>query len=403
METESLRRIRILIVDDSAVMRTLLRAVVMTDARLEVVGTAIHGEAGLRAMESLKPDLVLLDVEMPQMDGLATLRAMRARGLHLPVIMCSTLTQRGAQVTIEALATGAADYVAKPSGQQSREAAMDALAHDLVPKIVVLTTRHLPAIAALPKEASGVFGASAPMWPGKEQISGWKSAPTGMAAAPQPKLPGRTQEPRVVVMGVSTGGPAALDRVLPEISRDFSLPLLVVQHMPEMFTKLLAERLDGRCALHVCEAEEGMSVQSGCVYVAKGNWHLEVRGDGLRGHASLHLTQAAPENHCRPAADVLFRTAVESYGGAVLGVVLTGMGADGLAGCRMIRARGGSVIAQDQATSAVWGMPGAVAQAGLAEKILPLNAIAAEIMHRAQRPLGEGARSEAVYPQKRVG
>ncbi len=417
MSAESGRPIRILIVDDSAVMRTLLRAVVMTDARLEVVGTAIHGEAGLRAMESLKPDLVLLDVEMPQMDGLATLRAMRSRGLHLPVIMCSTLTQRGAQVTIEALATGAADYVAKPSGQQSREAAMDALAHDLVPKILALTTRQTSGSAATPRAAAQPAARDARGPSGAVHTPTWMGVPPSLEPAPSAlpsrlpdwrvpdsRVPGqRVQDPRVVVIGVSTGGPAALETLLPALSADFPLPVLLVQHMPEMFTKLLAERLDGRCALHVCEAEEGMAVERGHVYVAKGNWHLEVRGDGLRGRAALRLTQAAQENHCRPAADVLFRTAVESYGGAVLGVVLTGMGADGLEGCRLICARGGAVIAQDQATSAVWGMPGAVAQAGLAQKILPLSAIAGEITQRTYRHADETGRSEAAYSQKRVG
>ena len=360
--------VRILIVDDSAVMRSLLRAVVMTDVRLEVTATASNGESGLRAMETMHPDLVLLDVEMPVMDGLSTLRAMRERGLRVPVIMCSTLTQRGAQVTIEALATGAADYVAKPSGQPSREAAVEALAHDLIPKILALTTRRVIP-TSVPRAMVGVLP---PVTPPAAAANGAMYGMAGTAGA----------APRAVVVGVSTGGPAALDVLLPALPVDFPLPVLVVQHMPELFTKLLAERLDSRCALRVVEAQEGMAVEAGHVYVAKGNWHMEVLGDGRR----LRLTQAAPENHCRPSADVLFRSAVAAWGDAVLGVILTGMGADGLAGCRMIRARGGSVLAQDQATSAVWGMPGAVAHAGLAQKILPLQAIAGEvvqIVHRA--------------------
>ena len=372
--------IRILIVDDSVVMRSLLRAVVMTDARLEVTATASNGEAGLRAMETMYPDLVLLDVEMPVMDGLSTLRVMRERGLRVPVIMCSTLTHRGAQVTIEALASGAADYVAKPSGQPSREAAVEALARDLVPKILALTMRRSTPSSApramtsvwppmvAPSLATEVYGPGAAGWNG-----------TGVAGA----------SPRVVVIGVSTGGPAALDLLLPALPKDFPLPVLVVQHMPELFTKLLAERLDSRCALHVIEAAEGMTVEAGHVYVAKGNWHLEVHGDGRQGRTRLRLTQAQQENHCRPSVDVLFRTAVAAYGDAVLGVILTGMGADGMEGCRLIRAHGGSVLAQDHATSAVWGMPGAVAQAGLAQKVLPLQAIAGEVIHLAHRHGGD--------------
>ncbi len=372
--------VRILIVDDSAVMRSLLRAVVMTDVRLEVTATASNGEAGLRAMEASRPDLVLLDVEMPVMDGLSTLRAMRECGLRVPVIMCSTLTQRGAQVTIEALASGAADYVAKPSGQPSREAAVEALAHDLVPKILALTLRRTAATAA-PRAMSAVLPPMAA--PSSVANSGWAAAADSGAV------------PRMVVIGVSTGGPAALDMLLPALPADFPAPVLVVQHMPELFTRLLAERLDSRCALHVVEAEEGMAVENGHVYVAKGNWHMEVHGDARLGRMRLHMTQAPPENHCRPSADVLFRAAVECCGNAVLGVVLTGMGADGLAGCRLIRARGGSVLAQDQATSAVWGMPGAVTQAGLAQKVLPLQAIAGEVMQRVYR---HGAEARGIEP-----
>ena len=398
--TQAARVTRILIVDDSAVMRSLLRSVVMTEARLEVVGTASNGEAGLRAMESLHPDLVLLDVEMPVMDGLNTLRQMRARGVRVPVIMCSTLTQRGAQVTIEALATGAADYVAKPAGQPSREAAIAALAHDLVPKIVALTEGRVQGLSsATGSTGGGIFSGIAAGNGGSPRGASSSSLPLGQATGVPPfpsahsvysgSVAGRAQPiaspPRVVVIGVSTGGPAALDVVLPALPASFPLPVLVVQHMPELFTKLLAERLDSRCALHVREAVSGEAVQAGTIYIAKGNWHMEMLGHGQSHAPTIRLTQEAPENHCRPAADVLFRTAVSAYGGGVLGVVLTGMGSDGLAGSKLIRGHHGSVLAQDQATSAVWGMPGAVSQAGLANRILPLAAIAPEILRLAGR------------------
>lgn len=391
--TEQTDPVKILIVDDSVVMRTLLRSVVMTDARLEVVGTAIHGEAALRSMENLKPDLILLDVEMPVMDGLSTLRAMRERGLRVPVIMCSTLTQRGAQVTIEALAAGAVDYVAKPSGQSSRDASIASLAHDLVPKILALTRRSL--LQAAPQSpVTRTFSHAILV----EQTKSRRTIPDHEfildSIAPQ--------VPRVVAIGVSTGGPAALDVVLPALPQDFPLPVLVVQHMPELFTRLLAERLDGRCALRVSEAQEGMAVESGHIYVAKGNWHMEVHGENRQGRASLRLTQAEPENHCRPAADVLFRSAVTAYGGAVLGVVMTGMGADGLAGCRHIRAQGGCVFAQDQTTSAVWGMPGAVVQAGLAHKVLPLNALAKEIVDSVRLAANKAGGDSAMNLQQRA-
>jgi two-component system chemotaxis response regulator CheB len=202
-----------------------------------------------------------------------------------------------------------------------------------------------------------------------------------MPAAPQPLAPRVSTKPTVLAVGVSTGGPAALDVLLPQLPQNFPVPVLIVQHMPEMFTRLLAERLSRRCSLQVCEAEEGMPATAGSIYIARGNWHMEAVAAARPGApATIHLTQDPPENHCRPAVDTLFRSAARVYGSGVLAVVLTGMGYDGLAGSRVILEHGGSVLAQDQASSTVWGMPGAVAQAGLAYKVLPLSGIAPEIL-----------------------
>jgi two-component system chemotaxis response regulator CheB len=288
---------------------------------------------------------------------------MRSMGHRMPVIMCSSLTQRGARVTIEALAGGASDYVAKPSGQSGREAAIRALGQELLPKIHALT------------------GASAAQ-PASALLS---EAPATVVPMPiRPQQP--TATPAIVVIGVSTGGPAALDEVLPALPSHFPLPILVVQHMPELFTKLLSERLNGRCKLTVREASEGMTVVPGTISIARGNWHMEVRASaGTSVPPTLHLTQGPMENHCRPAVDVLFRTAASVYGGAVLAVVLTGMGSDGLAGCRLLRAQGATVLAQDQASSAVWGMPGAVTNAGLVHRVLPLRGVAPEILRIVSR------------------
>ena len=365
------RNTRILIVDDSAVMRSLLRAVVCAEEGLEVAGTAADGESALSAIESLHPDLILLDVEMPVMDGLVTLRQMRARGYRMPVIMCSSLTQRGAQVTIEALACGAADYVTKPAGQASREAATRALALDLIPRIRALTSRPQ----------------SQPLLPSAARSP--LALPMPPAHKPQPV----SSTPVVLAIGVSTGGPEALDLLLPALPANFPLPVLVVQHMPELFTKLFAQRLDGQCRLRAREAAEGDSVRAGTIYIARGNWHMEVLAASRPGQPpTLHLNQGPLENHCRPAVDVLFRSAAAVYGSGVLALVLTGMGSDGLAGCRAIRDRGGSVLVQDEATSTVWGMPGAVANAGLAHQVLPLQAIVPEILRIAGRAGGGEAR-----------
>ncbi|MGD0683304.1 MAG: chemotaxis response regulator protein-glutamate methylesterase [Terracidiphilus sp.] len=353
------RRTRILIVDDSAVMRSLLRAVIGKDAGLETAGTAADGESAMSAIETQHPDLVLLDVEMPVMDGLDTLRKMRARGHRIPVIMCSSLTQRGAKVTIEALACGASDYVAKPASQSSREAAMLTLSQDLIPRIHALTS--------LPQATLNCT-----------------TRPPLLALLPN--APPISSIPTVLVIGVSTGGPAALDILLPNLPANFPLPVLIVQHMPELFTKLLSERLNSRCPLRVREAVEGDPVLAGSIYIARGNWHMEVQaGPQIGLPATLHLSQGALENHCRPAVDALFRSAAAVYGAGVLAVVLTGMGSDGLSGARLIRDRGGSVLAQDQASSTVWGMPGAVCAAGLAHKVLPLNAMVSEIFRLAYR------------------
>jgi two-component system chemotaxis response regulator CheB len=364
------RRARILIVDDSAVMRSLLRTVVSADDKLEVAGTAADGASALHSITSLKPDLMLLDVEMPVMDGLLTLKSMRSQGHRMPVIMCSSATQRGARVTIEALASGASDYVAKPAGQTSREAAIRALSQDLLPKIHALT--RTAGRQAQTQQAS--LGLSS------------------LLPALTPPHVGQpiSSLPTLLAIGVSTGGPAALDEVLPSLPSNFPLPVLVVQHMPELFTRQLAQRLNGRCRLRVREAAEGDSVAPGTISIARGNWHMEVLAASRAGlQPTLHLTQGPPENHCRPAVDVLFRSAAAAYGAGVLAVVLTGMGCDGLAGCRILRGLGAAVLAQDEATSAVWGMPGAVTMAGLAQRVLPLAVIVPEILRLIGRSKNE--------------
>jgi two-component system chemotaxis response regulator CheB len=244
---------------------------------------------------------------------------------------------------------------------------MWALSQDLIPKIHALTSLPPPTLSGT---ARTLFPAA--MAPLPNKVSPISSIPAALA------------------IGVSTGGPAALDILLPELPASLPIPVLIVQHMPELFTRQLAERLNGRCPLQVREGAEGEPVRAGAIYIARGNWHMEVLSGARGGQpATLHLNQGPPENHCRPAVDVLFRSAAEVYGAGVLAVVLTGMGSDGMLGARFIREQGGSVLAQDQASSTVWGMPGAVCAAGLAHKVLPLNAMAAEILRLANRSYAE--------------
>jgi len=355
---------RILIVDDSVVMRRLLSEAIASDPDMEVAGYAADGRIALALMDQVAPDLVTLDVEMPVMDGLATLQAMRTAGHTLPIIMFSTLTERGAEATIDALAMGASDYVAKPAGGGDYTTARQRIREALIPKIKALCGRPHASLPAQP-------------------------------ASPQPKtLPYKkwTEPVSLVAIGSSTGGPNALAQLLPTIPHDFPVPILIVQHMPPAFTRFLAQRLTGLCHLPVEEAEEGDVVKPGKISVAPGGYHLVVKG--REPQTRMHITQDAPENSCRPSVDVLFRSVAQTFAGRTLGVVLTGMGQDGLRGCEALASVGGEIIVQDEATSVVWGMPGFVAREGLADAVLPIAAVGPHIVQRvlARRTLAGASR-----------
>jgi two-component system chemotaxis response regulator CheB len=359
--------IRVLVVDDTVVVRRLVTEVLAGMEGIEVAGTAANGELALAAIETLRPDVLTLDVEMPVLDGLATLAEIRRRWPDLPVIMFSTMTSRGAEATLDALALGANDYVTKPSALRDRAAAMDMVRASLVPMIRLW----------------GRVGAV-----GSRRIPGPSPAPTGpavpvvAAAVGLPEVDRRA--PLAVVIGVSTGGPVALSTLLPALPADLGVPVLVVQHMPPMFTQLLAERLDAACALTVVEAAEGMALLPNRVHIAAGGFHLDLRRRGPV--EELHLDDGPMENSCRPAVDVTLRAASRLWGSRTLTVILTGMGNDGLRGAETLRRAGGRVIAQDAGTSVVWGMPGAVSRAGLADAVLPLEAIAPAIVHAVRSP-----------------
>ena len=346
-----MRRIRILVVDDSVVARRVISDILSEESDFEVVGTAPNGRLALAKIERLDPDLVTLDIDMPELDGIETLSAIRQSHPRTRVIMVSNHTQRGASITVEALFLGASDYVTKAAKSSSRESARVYLSEQLVPKVRALS---FPTTAVQKK---------AP-------------ATTRVATARRKTAPAV----KIVVIGASTGGPNALTAVLEALPADFPAPVLIVQHLPKNFTKFFAQRLDAACALTVHEATDGARIAPGAVWIAPGDLHLEVQSTA-RGIV-LATTVGPLVNSCRPAADVLFRTAATCYGAATLAVVLTGMGQDGLDGCRRIREVGGQIIVQDKATSVVWGMPGQVTEAGLAEAVLPISDVGAEVIRR---------------------
>jgi two-component system chemotaxis response regulator CheB len=343
--------IRILVVDDSVVIRKLLSDTLSRDSALEVVGTASDGRIALAKIPLLKPDLITLDVEMPVMGGLETLAAVRKLYPMLPVIMFSTLTERGAAAALDALSLGASDYVTKPSNAGSPAAANERIRAELIPRIKALCT--IPHLNLVP--AAGTRPALKTRVRGNSRIE-------------------------IVAIGTSTGGPNALAEVLPQIPGDFPVPIVVVQHMPPIFTRLLAERLASRSAILVEEGSADAVLSPGHAWIAPGGFHMKVIRTGVNWR--LHLTQDAQENSCRPAVDVLFRSVAAAYGANALAVVMTGMGSDGVLGAQDIRDAGGEVIVQDEASSVVWGMPGLVHASGLDDAAYPLDQLAAEITRR---------------------
>ncbi len=353
--------IRVLVVDDSPLIRKFICDAIGAEPGVVVAGTAPNGRVALELLEELRPDVVTLDIEMPELSGLETLPELRRRRRDIPVIMFSTLTSEGAAATLHALDLGATDFVTKPSGPGNLHQAVEQVRGDLVPRIKALAAA---------------------------------ARPTGVPAFTRPARP----QARVdcVVIGVSTGGPRALDRLVPQLPVDLPVPILVVQHMPAEFTKRLAERLAERSRIAVSEATDGALVRPGELLIAPGGRHLTVARRGV--DVRVALNDDAPQHSCRPSVCVMFRSALQTYGARLLAVVLTGMGDDGSDAASEIAAAGGCVLAQDEATSVVWGMPGAVVRAGVADAVLPLDALSSAIVRRAE--FGRVARPSALLARR---
>ncbi len=356
---------RVMVVDDSAVIRGLISRWLEVDKSISVVASASNGALALTQARRKKPEVVVLDIEMPEMDGMTALPQLIQIDPDVKVIMASTLTSRNAEISLQALSQGAADYIPKPSSNREAQASEE-FQRELVEKVKALGAARRMRPATAPSRAPGE--------PAARKRAAAPTAPKGLfgdakitlrEASPLP--------PQILAIGSSTGGPKALFEVFGHLKDRLRLPILIVQHMPPMFTKILAQHL-GRASGMTChEGQDGEKIVGGRIYLAPGDYHMVV--EQAPGGPVIRLNQEAQENFCRPAVDPLFRSVAEAYGGHALGLVLTGMGHDGRLGADRLVTAGGSMIAQDAESSVVWGMPGAVATAGLCCAVVPLDAV----------------------------
>lgn len=350
--------LRVLVVDDTIMYRKVVSDILAAIPGVEVVGTANNGKIALSRIASLKPDLITLDVEMPIMNGLETLEAMQKAHPDVGVIMLSTLTKRGSEITMKALELGAFDFIAKPDAEAKQEN-VQFLRNALLPRIKAFGKR-LELKMLLRQKAR-----TAPVVPTK-------------VPAPMSTPSKRTGKSKAVAIGVSTGGPNALATMLPQLPK-LGVPIFIVQHMPPLFTKSLAESLNAKCQYEVCEAESNEVVRADVIYIAPGGRQMKV-ATGAGGNKIIQITDDPPENNCRPAADYLFRSVAREYGALSTGVIMTGMGGDGTLGLRVMKSFGSVTIGQDEESCVVYGMPKTAVEAGVVDVVSPLGMIASEIV-----------------------
>ncbi|CAN7721397.1 chemotaxis response regulator protein-glutamate methylesterase [Bradyrhizobium sp. LjRoot220] len=367
-------KLRVMVVDDSVVIRGMISRWIGAEPDMEVAASLRTGLDAVNQLERINPDVAVLDIEMPELDGISALPKLLAKKRDLIIIMASTLTRRNAEISFKALSLGASDYIPKPESTREASAA-ETFRHDLIQKIRHLgakVRRTAPAhvgpaptpVHERPREAS----ARAPM-----------ASPAPVAQSQLTRRPFSTLAPRVLLIGSSTGGPQALMSLVTEIGPVIDrFPVLITQHMPPTFTTILAEHLARSSRRPAHEAVDGEIVKAGRIYLAPGGRHMRVVRHGA--DVAIALDDGPPVNFCKPAVDPLFTSAIEVWQGGIMSVILTGMGSDGMRGGKDIVAAGGSVIAQDEATSVVWGMPGAAANAGICAAILPLNQIAPKLV-----------------------
>lgn len=357
--------VKVMIVDDSAIVRGFITRFIETDEEIKVVSSASNGKLALGNLERLDIDVIVLDIEMPVMDGLTALPLLFEIDPFVQVIVASTLTEKNAAITLKAMNSGANECMAKPSTKDLADA--DVFRNNLIQKV-----KALGQVARNRREANKLTGK------GKGMPAG-----TGVVVAAKKKefvLKERPNKitPDIIAIGSSTGGPQALMKLFDDLAKeDIKQPILITQHMPPTFTAILAANIAKNTGLNCKEAEDGEAVERGKIYMAKGGYHMKVQSSA--GRKIIRLSEEAPENYCRPAVDPMIRSMVELYNNRVLAIILTGMGSDGLKACQYLSQQGGNVLAQDEATSVVWGMPGAVSMAGICSNVIPLGLMAKEI------------------------
>ncbi len=365
--------LKVLVADDSILFRRVIAEALGSLPEVEVVGTVSNGKLAVQRIRELRPDLLTLDMEMPELDGMGVLEALKESREAVAVIVVSALTRQGGRLTMRAMEKGAFDFVTKPDTVGSQES-KEAIRKELAPRIRALAHR-LEIRKILRSKAAGPASATpadkSPV--ARESTSGSLGDISGRMS----RLAGGTK-PEMVLIGVSTGGPNALARIMPEIPGNIGVPLLIVQHMPPVFTQSLAESLSPRCSIKVREASHGEMIEANIAYIAPGGRHMRLVS-GAEGRKMVQVTDDPPENNCRPAVDYLFRSVASNFPGRAIAVILTGMGSDGVLGLRLLKRQGCYVIAQDEATCVVYGMPKAAVDAGVTDAVLPLEAIAARI------------------------
>ena len=360
--------LQVMVVDDSFVIRALLSRALEDQKELQVATTAMNGQAAIEELKRRAIDVIVLDIEMPVMDGLTAIPLLLQVDPSVQIIIASTLTHKNAEISMKALKAGATDYLAKPSTSSEMNSA-DQFKHDLVAKV-----KELGALSRRNRQRRAAMGVVAPQ--------------AVVTAAPKKELVLHKNKiyprPEIICIGSSTGGPQALFNVLGGLKGQVRQPIVITQHMPPTFTNILAKQITQQTEIPAFEGEEGMRIESGKIYIAPGDFHMLLVRDGVSGPVTIRLDKSEPVNYCRPAVDVMLRSVMQVYGNRILSVILTGLGADGKNACVELFEKGGAVLAQDETTSVVWGMPGAAAMAGVCANVLPISHMAAEIIRMAR-------------------